>query len=358
MKIYFIQNERIKMNNSNTEKYNKYASGLMIVKSVNSNFNADFTGTPRRLPDENGTIYATDKSLKYCIRKYLLDQGNTLFTWRRRKSDDQPMSIDENYQTLFSDELVDADGIKDEKKRATYKAIIIENLLSCIDVRLFGITFAPNAKGSNVSITGPVQISYGIDKYNNNIHYTNQILSPYRDSKKGKESAQQTTIGEESKNLESHYVFDYIVNYRHLSDNIAHLNLDSSYLSTNDINKFKESARLGVNNVNSTSKIGSENELFLYIEYSEPLHLQNLKDFVKIQNKENSMKRIIDFQKLEEYLLGSKQKNGVLDIKKNNQESPVIELYFDPAKTVIEGFSGDMSFVHLKHILTGQDIEI
>ena len=54
-------------------KYQRYASGLIIVKSKNSNFNADFTGTPRRLPDADGTIYATDKSLKYCIRKYLKD---------------------------------------------------------------------------------------------------------------------------------------------------------------------------------------------------------------------------------------------------------------------------------------------
>jgi len=327
----------------NDKKYEKYASGLIVVKSRNSNFNADFTGTPRRLPDKNGTIYATDKSLKYCIRKYLKDViEEPVFVWRRKKDNDQPMDIIENYYVLFNKKVEDS-----------AKTEILKNLLSCLDVRLFGVTFAPGRsreeESKNTSITGPIQISYGIDMYKENIHYTNQISSPYRDTTK--KDAQQTTIGDESKGLESHYVFDYIVNYKHLEDSTSHLKNTHTSLTIADIENFKKAARLGVNNVNSTSKIGSENELFLYIEYSEPLCLQNLKDFVKISKDEGGEKRIINLEALEKYLLSKDNDYGIL---KGNDVT--IEMYYDPAKTIIQGPKPSGN-IYRKHIITGEKIE-
>jgi CRISPR-associated protein Csh2 len=44
--------------------------GCAIIKSINSNYNADFSHQPRTLPD--GTVYATDKTLKYSIRNYMV----------------------------------------------------------------------------------------------------------------------------------------------------------------------------------------------------------------------------------------------------------------------------------------------
>ena len=43
--------------------------GCVAVKAINSNYNADFSGQPRTLP--NGKVYATDKALKYPIKNYL-----------------------------------------------------------------------------------------------------------------------------------------------------------------------------------------------------------------------------------------------------------------------------------------------
>ena len=51
-----------------SKPYNKFAQGIFIVKARNSSFNSDFSGLPRRLPDNTGTIYATDKALKYCVK--------------------------------------------------------------------------------------------------------------------------------------------------------------------------------------------------------------------------------------------------------------------------------------------------
>ena len=43
--------------------------GCAVVKAINSNYNADFSGQPRTLP--NGTVYATDKAFKYAVKNYL-----------------------------------------------------------------------------------------------------------------------------------------------------------------------------------------------------------------------------------------------------------------------------------------------
>lgn len=335
----------MKNNEELGERYQKYASGLIIVKSKNSNFNADFTGTPRRLPDTDGTIYATDKSLKYCIRKYLKDTiEEPVFVWRRKKGNDQPMDIGENFESLFN-----------EKIEGTDKTDILKHLTSCIDIRLFGVTFAPKKsertkKSKNTSITGPIQISYGIDKLAENIHYTNQISSPYRDPTD--KNAQQTTIGDESKGLESHYVFDYIINYKHLEDSTVHLKDADIYLSNSDIENFKKAARLGVNNVNSAAKIGSENEFFLFVDYSTPFCPQNLKDFIRISNKEG--KTNIDLKTLEQYLIGKENNNGIL-----GNDDVRIELYYDPAKTTIIGFKDykGKANIYKMHIITGEELE-
>lgn len=52
---------------SNTFKNRVF--GCVVIKSVNSNYNADFSHQPRTLPD--GSVYATDKALKYTVRNYI-----------------------------------------------------------------------------------------------------------------------------------------------------------------------------------------------------------------------------------------------------------------------------------------------
>ncbi|UJG43465.1 MAG: type I CRISPR-associated protein Cas7 [Candidatus Heimdallarchaeum endolithica] len=330
--------------------FEKHASGLIIVKSVNSNFNADFSGTPRRLPDEKGTIYATDKSLKYCIRKYILDNepSSKIFVWRRRNDNLDPMTIEENYYALFNSSK--KNGKEDYKK-------IVKNLLSCIDVRMFGVTFTPksNSNLSSLSITGPIQISYGINAIEENVHYINQILSPYRDDKE-KQQAKHTTIGEESKALEIHYIFDFIVNPNTLKSNFILQKLEEKeqyLLSNSDVNIFKEAARLGVHNVNSTTKIGSETECFIYIEYDEPICLQNLKHFIDFENTKENGKTRIKINRLLDYIKENKKA-----LSPNNTIK--IEVYFDPAKTEIE--KGRISeetehiTLELKNLLTGHNL--
>jgi len=321
----------IKKNNS--KEYTKFGSGIFVVKSVNSNFNADFTGTPRRLPDEEGTIYATDKSLKYCIRKYLKDKGKSVFVWRRKTSDGNPLTLIQNYAYFHMNKEKKIKTIKEYLKNKS-KVEVLKNLLTHIDVRLFGVTFAPQGvENLNISLAGPVQISYGINKFPENISYTNQILSPYATEEKEKELTKpQTTIGEESRCLESHYVFDFVVNPNNLREAVEHLeekdSKDIMVLSEADIDDFKEAICRGVTQLNSTTKIGCEGEFFLYIESSTPLVLQNLKEFVKIK------KTSIDLTDLVSYLKSiGKTSVGFAPFN--------IEIYYDPKKISIDGIDGD-----------------
>ncbi len=261
------------------KEYKNWAVGISVVRSMNGNFNADISRMPRRLPDKNGTIYATDKALKYCIRNYLLNaKEESVFMWRRQNEKLEPLNIDENYKALFNS--------KPEKGK---RQEILDNLLTCIDVRLFGCTYAGEG---NIAVHGTTQISYGINCLQENVVYTNQILSPFQN--RSKENATQSSMGDESKALDVCYVYDYNIN----PNNIGTEN--DSRLTEDDVRTFKEALRKGVNYVNTTTKIGSETLLVTYIELSKPKMLQNLKKLVEISKDEG--KPTVDVTNMVKYL--------------------------------------------------------
>jgi len=113
--------------------FKKRVFGCTIVKSINSNYNADFTHQPRTLPD--GTVYATDKALKYTVRNYLKQAhaADKVFFFKVMNSDMQPQTLDETYEKYFG-----AFPTKKGKDAAVdLRKAVAKNMLSCIDVRLF-----------------------------------------------------------------------------------------------------------------------------------------------------------------------------------------------------------------------------
>ena len=345
----------------NDGPYKKFAQGIFIVKSKNSSFNSDFSGLQKRLPDEEGTIYATDKALKYCIRKYLYDNGEKVFTWRRNdKKTGLPFNINNNYNFLFKE--IPKTEVKEgnKKKEVIDKIKMLSSLLSTIDSRLFGFTYAGE---TNLSVTGSTQISYGINKLKESQFYSNQILSPYQDVTK--EKAQQQTLGSETKTLEAHYVYDFIINPNNLISDIEFIEENDRQkllLSQEDIDKFKEAICKGVNYVNSASKIGCEGELLLFIESDtkedektkklKGTLLPLMKDLIKIKKPENDEEKIkIDlsgvFEKVAKYLLKEK------DSKDNNKY--LIEIYYNPDFTQLDGVNNNFN-VSEKNIITLKEI--
>lgn len=318
-----------------SKDFKKFAQGIIIVKAQNSSFNSDFSGLPRRLPNNDGTIYATDKALKYCIRRYLHDKGENVFVWRRYNKDGNPCKITENYEQVFGE-------------KAKTKQGVIAKLASTIDVRLFGATYPESDK--NVSITGTTQISYGVNKFAENLFFNNQIMSPYANSEK-KEEAKQQTLGNETKTLEAHYVYDFVINPNNLINSLA-LNekvSDTPLLQESDIELFKEAMCRGVSHVTSASKIGSDAELLMFVEMNanekagriESYILPMMKDHVKI-NK-NGRKTTID---LEEIFTVFKK-----DYKK---QISGVELYYDNNETELSGI--DKFPVKKIHIVTLEEI--
>ena len=125
-------------------EFNNRVFGCAVVKAINSNYNADFSGQPRTLP--SGTVYATDKAFKYTVKNYLKDvySNDYVLYFKRLKSEFTPDDLSGAYERKF------ATKVKDDPLE-----VISKNLLSCIDVRLFGSTFAPKGDGiknKNVSL--------------------------------------------------------------------------------------------------------------------------------------------------------------------------------------------------------------
>ncbi len=330
-----VQNEK--------KPYEKFAVGLFILRSDNANFNADFSGSPRTLPD--GTIYATDKSLKYCIRKYINDlfsseSDKNILMWRQFKKG--------NPSTL-KDILVNNNILIGKDSNLD----VIKLFNNFIDVRLFGATIA--VSNNNRSFTGPVQITYGIDRYNEGISYNLQILAPFST---GSGSKKNTTIGSETRATEVHYSFDITINPNNIIKNPFVQSLDetkSIFLYKNDINIFKEALTQGVNYVTSCTKVGSFGELFIYIEFKKedkdlvPL-TPILSKLIRIEKKLDyeGIKRIIKLENLITYL------NSYKELIEH------IELYYEPEiieldegkqkiKDLIENF-------HIYNILTLKEI--
>jgi CRISPR-associated protein Csh2 len=299
--------------NESKAAFKKRCYGIVMVKSENSNFNADFTGNPRRLPDQKSTIYATDKALKYAIRKYWVDTGKHVFVWKTfRKENEEylPLTLEERFNDMKT-KLKESSQGKDLSP--------LDIFAQCIDTRLFGITFAMKSKKAeenrNISLTGPVQITYGVNRLNENIIFSNDILSPYA-SKPGDKSS---TIGNENKAREIYYVFDFVINPQNILNHYENNPevLERMTITESDISSLKEALKYAVTNLNSSSKIGSENILTLFITLNENSRTQIpvMKNLVNIEKETDKTK--IDLEAV----------SGLLSTYDNDIES--IELFFN-----------------------------
>lgn len=268
-------------------KFNKRAYGCAIIKSVNSNYNADFTHQPRTLPD--GRVYATDKALKYFVRNYWAYESDDIVFYYKTYNEDtlNPRSLDETYEKYFGP-IPTGEG-KGVEKEASRKKQMLSNLLTAIDVRLFGGTYAGK---TNLSMHGPVQFTHGLNQYENGEIFSEQIMSPFRNPNEDKKDSAMTTLGTQSKLREGHYVHGISVNPKNL-ETLTELAGTKSFLTDEDIEKLKQGLRSGATYYDSSAKAGTENELLLWVELKSgsKLVLPSFVEMVKIQDTE---KREID----------------------------------------------------------------
>jgi CRISPR-associated protein Csh2 len=230
--------------------FNQRIYGCAIIRSINANYNADFSHQPRTLP--NGVCYATDKALKYLVKNYFVDQKENILYFKRLNKDFQPLRLEEAYNVLS------------KNREKPTKAQAANDLLTCLDVRCFGATFAMKAKGGDniaISIHGPVQINHGVNIWKENNIFSEQIMSPFAD----KEGADASTLGRQSKLQEGHYIHHFSVNPQNIDEIVSLAGANAQHLSADDITKLKEALRKGATYFDSAAKAGIDNEVLICV---------------------------------------------------------------------------------------------
>jgi len=406
--------------------FNNRVYGAAIIKSINSNYNADFSGQPRKLP--NGTVYATDKALKYSIRNYWKKAlKENVFFFKSLDDMMKPRTLDERYIELFKDfkrditsdkfclfqfdgedikgliptqpkaknvkdiyngidkedemnlikdillvlstkkiqtstlKDIDKDKLEDEtnifyidkdgkyiqvtEDELTMKkgiGMVLENmggginrnltlkdLLSCIDVRLFGATYAGQ---TNISIHGTCQITHGLNKYTENVIYSEQIMSPFKNSNEKSVDSTMTTLGNQSRLQEGHYVHHFSVNPKNIEEDVKRTS--SEGLTIEDIKKLKEGLRNGATYYDSAAKAGTENELLLWVQL-KPESKKVLPSFVSLIDINEDKE--IDLSKV----------SALLSEERIKSEIEKIEIYYNKANTKVLNEPGDGVFSEL-----------
>ncbi|KAF5414995.1 MAG: hypothetical protein C5S49_06330 [Candidatus Methanogaster sp.] len=264
-------------------------NGVVVVNAKNANFNAGFDGLPRRLP--TGRIFATDKALKYCIREHL-SKTEPVFVQRTKEFYESKGAVVQRYLTLKANYLKKCPT--EDDKLPNNEEVIINDLKGFIDIRLFGVVFAVD---SNISITGPCQINYGINRFEGSNIFSSDILSPYRretkdkgrESSTSKKETQQTTIGEESRADNVYYVYDVCLNMNSAEK-------QGIEVTDDDITKLKNALKYAVGDVTSTTMFGCETVSMIWFRNNDDRIFNNLNSLVEIYGADDGM--VVDYSKV------------------------------------------------------------
>lgn len=246
--------------------------GIIGIHAIDANWNAGWDRDPKRLPD--GRIFGSDKALKYAIRKCWQLQGFPVLMAKSRKITDDgniiDITLEERYNRLFHQ------GVKS----STSKEEVLKNLLSTIDARQFGFTFAVQKKDLNA--TGPVQIGMGRNICDTSLPYTQDILSPFVADRRDKENKDRATNGDLILVDRADYAYPFYITPYALCDGNA-FDIEGGRYTEDDYENFKRAAAVCANVVTSCSKAGAQNSYLLTVEAKdEKLFLNNLASYVSL----------------------------------------------------------------------------
>ncbi len=296
--------------------------GVVGIKSIMSNWNADFTGRPKSTSD--GDIFGSDKAFKYPIKRMWQSEGEKVLYIKSYKIMDnkkakkenseeleklQPVNLNERYKVLFDSELTANTPSKE----------VLKNLFSAIDIMNFGATFAEEKQ--NISITGAVQVGQGFNKYKETNIEVQDILSPFRNSTK--DDADASSLGTKIMVDEAHYFYPFSVNPENYNDYVGLIDGFEGY-TVNAYDWFKKGCCIAATAYNTNSKSGCENEFALFVECkeNEHLYLPNLDSFIDFMKENDTCK--IDLSRLGELL------------EKHMNKISNVELYYNQYTLAIE----------------------
>ena len=262
----------------------KRAYGIIGVRAIMSNWNADFTGRPKTTSE--GQIFGSDKALKYPMKRMWDNEGKKVLylkSYIEDKKGFRPKTLKERYEEFFG-----------ELKKKTEATEVLKNLFECVDVKNFGATFAE--EGQNLSITGAVQFGQGFNKFENTNVEIQDILSPFSDGKKvgSGEDVNQSTLGTKIMVDEAHYFYGFSINPNNYKEYIEMIEGFEGY-TNEDYEDFKRVAKMAVTQFATNSKFGCDNEFALFVEYDTDKYLPDLSEYIKF----DSEKREVDLSVVE-----------------------------------------------------------
>jgi CRISPR-associated protein Csh2 len=283
----------------------KRAYGIIGVRAIMSNWNADFTGRPKTTSE--GQIFGSDKALKYPMKRLWDDEGKKVLylkSYIEDKKGFRPKTLKERYEEFFG-----------ELKKNTESTEVLKNLFECVDVKNFGATFAE--EGQNLSITGAVQFGQVFNKFENTNVEIQDILSPFSDGKKvgSGEDVNQSTLGTKIMVDEAHYFYGFSINPNNYKEYVNMIDGFDGYTYM-DYEEFKRVAKTAVTQFATNSKFGCDNEFALFVEYDNDKYLPDLSEYIEF----DSEKREVDLSVVEE-LIGDNAK---------------VEVYADPYKLKVK----------------------
>ncbi len=270
----------------------KRVYGILGIRSVMANWNADFSGSPKSI--STGEIFGSDKALKYPIKQYFIEQGEKVLYAKTTKIIEDKngnslgvRSLKEHYEKLF-----DIDDLKKQKDQIE----VLKNLFSAVDVKNFGATFAE--ENSNISITGAVQIGQGFNKYDDSNVETQQILSPFRNpkDKADNKEREQSTLGTKIVSDEAHYVYPFVINPRAYDEYVA-MGVTDGYTEA-DFQKLKPAMCLAATFYSTNAKMGCDNELAVFIETEKDVYLPDLSQYVSFKKEDDKNVFSLNFDQL------------------------------------------------------------
>jgi CRISPR-associated protein Csh2 len=286
---------------------NKRIYGVIGIKSIMSNWNADFTGRPKTISDDR--TFGSDKALKYSMKKYWEDKGEKVLYMKSYQIKDkdklQPKTLEARYTELF-----------EPIEKNTPSKDILKNLFSAIDVMCFGATFT--AEKNNISITGAIQVGQGFNHYDKSEVEIQDILSPFSTD----DTKDASTLGKKIVSDEAHYFYPVVVNPK-AYNNYQNIVDDFNGFSDEAYELFKEASLCGATLLATNSKIGCENEFTLLVECDEEVYLPNLASYIEFEKGENDIIRL--------------KHNSLLQQQGINK----VEIYYNPYSSKVEGFDSD-----------------
>lgn len=319
---------------------NKRVYGVIGISSIMANWNADFSGYPKTTSD--GLTFGSDKALKYPMKKMWENQGKPVVYIKSMRFDEGkkgevnliPRTLKERYEDVFGVELKKGGDVKE----------VLKNLFQAVDIKNFGATFAE--AGTNISITGAVQIGQGFNKYADTDPQEQPILSPFRDpgakekSKKNDddegEEAKNSTLGTKIVSNEAHYFYPFSINPLAYKEYVQ-LGVTDGYTDS-DYETFKKAALTSATSFATNAKAGCDNEFALFVETKEDMYLPTLTEYIKFDKGEPNTITLTCAELLEQV------KDQILSV----------EIYYNPYTTKL--FPEKIEGARYYNILTQKEV--